>query len=201
MLCCCCRQRPAAGGVPRPVVVLLHSLPCSLPLFVCRGRGMLAWFAVHPVSMNNTNRLLSSDNKGVAAQGLENRWAPHQQDLEPGFTAAFPQTNGELYCRQNGTGAGNRAGEAALPVSCVQPMQCSALISDGRCQVEFMLLNCSTSAVATKPAAVLCTGSTFMLPRFNCNYSGLGCMMLRQPASNFKTVGGHVHFVALLCLL
>lgn len=57
---------------------------------------MLAWFPVHPVSMNNTNRLLSSDNKGVAEQGVEKRWAPHQPDLEPGFTAAFPQTNSEF---------------------------------------------------------------------------------------------------------
>lgn len=56
---------------------------------------MVAWFPVHPVSMNNTNRLLSSDNKGVAQQWVEKRWATQQQDMEPGFTAAFPQTNGE----------------------------------------------------------------------------------------------------------
>jgi hypothetical protein len=47
--------------------------------------------------MNNTNRLLSSDNKGVAQQWVERRWAPRQQDLEPGFTAAFPQTNSKCF--------------------------------------------------------------------------------------------------------
>ena len=70
---------------------------------------MLAWFPVHPVSMNNTNRLLSSDNKGVAEQGVEKRWAPHQPDLEPGFTAAFPQTNSEFPI---GGGAGGKAGHS-----------------------------------------------------------------------------------------
>lgn len=57
---------------------------------------MITWFPVHPVSMSNQNRLLSSDNKGVAQQWVENRWAPHQGDaLEPGFTAAFAQSNSE----------------------------------------------------------------------------------------------------------
>jgi hypothetical protein len=55
---------------------------------------MLNWFPVHPVSLNNTNRLLSSDNKGFAQQWLEKRWAPHHRDtLEESFTAAFAQTN------------------------------------------------------------------------------------------------------------
>jgi len=45
--------------------------------------------------MNNTNRLLSSDNKGVAEQFVEKRWAPQQTDLEHGFTAAFAQSNSE----------------------------------------------------------------------------------------------------------
>lgn len=51
---------------------------------------------MHPVSLNNTNRLLSSDNKGMAQQWLEKRWAPHQgAQLEGSFTAAFAQTNSE----------------------------------------------------------------------------------------------------------
>jgi neutral ceramidase len=33
--------------------------------------GVINWFAVHPVSMNNTNHYISSDNKGVAAIRLE----------------------------------------------------------------------------------------------------------------------------------
>lgn len=29
--------------------------------------GVINWFAVHPTSMNNTNRLVSSDNVGYAS--------------------------------------------------------------------------------------------------------------------------------------
>ena len=29
--------------------------------------GVINWFAVHPTSMNNTNRLISSDNVGYAS--------------------------------------------------------------------------------------------------------------------------------------
>lgn len=58
-----------------------------------RGRGMLNWFAVHPVSMNNTNPYLSGDNKGAAEQFTE-KWAARQAGLGPGFVAAFAQNNG-----------------------------------------------------------------------------------------------------------
>ena len=43
----------------------------------CRGRGSVAWFPVHCTSINNTNDLISGDNKGVAAQ-LFKRWAGSQ---------------------------------------------------------------------------------------------------------------------------
>lgn len=33
--------------------------------------GAVCWFAVHPVSMNNTNRLISGDNKGYASMLFE----------------------------------------------------------------------------------------------------------------------------------
>ena len=33
--------------------------------------GVINWFAVHPTSMNNTNHLISGDNKGLASQFLE----------------------------------------------------------------------------------------------------------------------------------
>lgn len=33
--------------------------------------GAISWFAVHPTSMNNTNRLVSSDNVGYASILLE----------------------------------------------------------------------------------------------------------------------------------
>ncbi|KAJ9531121.1 hypothetical protein QJQ45_000853 [Haematococcus lacustris] len=42
-----------------------------------RGLGLLNWFAVHCTSLNNTNRLISGDNKGVAQQLVE-RWAAAQ---------------------------------------------------------------------------------------------------------------------------
>lgn len=31
-----------------------------------QGRGLVSWFAVHCTSLNNTNRLISGDNKGAA---------------------------------------------------------------------------------------------------------------------------------------
>ena len=33
--------------------------------------GIIDWFAVHGTSMNNTNKLISSDNKGYAAMRYE----------------------------------------------------------------------------------------------------------------------------------
>uniref|UniRef100_A0A8C4R6C8 Neutral ceramidase n=1 Tax=Eptatretus burgeri TaxID=7764 RepID=A0A8C4R6C8_EPTBU len=55
--------------------------------------GLISWFAVHPVSMNNTNRLISSDNMGYASRRFE-------QDMNPGFlpgegpfVASFSSTN------------------------------------------------------------------------------------------------------------
>ncbi len=33
--------------------------------------AMISWFAVHPTSMNNTNRLISGDNKGYASMLFE----------------------------------------------------------------------------------------------------------------------------------
>ncbi len=38
------------------------------------GRGLLSWFAVHCTSLNNTNRLVSGDNKAAAQIALE-AWA------------------------------------------------------------------------------------------------------------------------------
>ena len=35
--------------------------------------GVINWFAVHPTSMNNTNRLISSDNKGLASIMMETK--------------------------------------------------------------------------------------------------------------------------------
>ena len=35
--------------------------------------GVITWFAVHPTSMNNTNKLVSSDNVGLASIMFEQR--------------------------------------------------------------------------------------------------------------------------------
>lgn len=40
--------------------------------------GMINWFAVHPISMNNTNRLVSSDNVGLASIMMEQKMNPDQ---------------------------------------------------------------------------------------------------------------------------
>jgi neutral ceramidase len=36
-----------------------------------KSLGVLNWFAVHATSMNNTNTMISGDNKGYAAYALE----------------------------------------------------------------------------------------------------------------------------------
>ena len=41
--------------------------------------GVINWFAVHPTSMNNTNQLISGDNKGLASQLLEKDVNPSGQ--------------------------------------------------------------------------------------------------------------------------
>ena len=68
------------------------------------GTGAISWFPVHCTSINNTNDLISGDNKGVASQYLE-KWAVKQSaaradSQEPGqlqvthdFVAAFGQAN------------------------------------------------------------------------------------------------------------
>ncbi|KAI1285333.1 Neutral ceramidase [Halotydeus destructor] len=55
--------------------------------------GVLNWFAVHPTSMNNTNKLISGDNKGQASLMFE---AHVNTDSLPGkgaFVAAFASAN------------------------------------------------------------------------------------------------------------
>uniref|UniRef100_A0A8C6XF20 Neutral ceramidase n=1 Tax=Naja naja TaxID=35670 RepID=A0A8C6XF20_NAJNA len=55
--------------------------------------GMFSWFAVHPVSMNNTNLLVNSDNAGYAAYLFEQE---KNEGYLPGkgpFVAAFTSSN------------------------------------------------------------------------------------------------------------
>ncbi|XP_050347290.1 neutral ceramidase isoform X2 [Nymphalis io] len=56
--------------------------------------GVINWFAVHPTSMNNTNRLISSDNVGYASILMEK--ALNGNDTLPGkgrIVCAFASTN------------------------------------------------------------------------------------------------------------
>ncbi|CAG9785826.1 unnamed protein product [Diatraea saccharalis] len=56
--------------------------------------GVINWFAVHPTSMNNTNRLISSDNVGYASVMMEK--ALNGNNTQPGkgnIVCAFASTN------------------------------------------------------------------------------------------------------------
>jgi len=69
--------------------------------------GMFNWFAVHPTSMNNTNLLVSGDNKGYASYLFE-EWknGPTSTGVHPGhgpFVAGFCSTNlGDVSPNTNG---------------------------------------------------------------------------------------------------
>ncbi|XP_054238265.1 putative neutral ceramidase C [Indicator indicator] len=55
--------------------------------------GLLSWFAVHPVSMNNSNRLVNSDNVGYAACLFEQERNRGMLPGEGSFVAAFASSN------------------------------------------------------------------------------------------------------------
>ncbi|CAG7837769.1 unnamed protein product [Allacma fusca] len=55
--------------------------------------GMINWFAVHPTSMNNTNQLVSGDNKGYASQLFEKEMNPNDRMGTGKFVAAFASSN------------------------------------------------------------------------------------------------------------
>jgi len=59
--------------------------------------GLFNWFAVHPTSMNNTNKFVSGDNKGYASYIAERAVnGPTSSGVRPGqgkFVAAFASTN------------------------------------------------------------------------------------------------------------
>ncbi len=59
--------------------------------------GVINWFPTHGTSMPNANRLISSDNKGYAAQLWENHWAGQtcaaKARGETTFVAGFAQGN------------------------------------------------------------------------------------------------------------
>ena len=58
------------------------------------GIGMINWFAVHCTSMNNTNHLISADNKGHASILMEQAMSlPGTLPGQAKFVAAFAQSN------------------------------------------------------------------------------------------------------------
>ncbi|KAF1375330.1 hypothetical protein PFLUV_G00218680 [Perca fluviatilis] len=57
------------------------------------GIGMLSWFAVHAVSMNLTNRMVSSDNMGYASYLLEQDKNRGQLPGQGDFVAGFSSSN------------------------------------------------------------------------------------------------------------
>ncbi|XP_027548664.1 putative neutral ceramidase C [Neopelma chrysocephalum] len=55
--------------------------------------GLISWFAVHPVSMNNTNHLVNSDNVGYASYLFEQNKNKGMLPGEGSFVAAFASSN------------------------------------------------------------------------------------------------------------
>ncbi|KAI1292183.1 Neutral ceramidase [Halotydeus destructor] len=58
-----------------------------------RPLGVISWFAVHPTSMNNTNRIISGDNKGYASYMFESAMNPDYLPGKGPFVAAFANAN------------------------------------------------------------------------------------------------------------
>ncbi|XP_009933900.1 putative neutral ceramidase C isoform X2 [Opisthocomus hoazin] len=55
--------------------------------------GLISWFAVHPVSMNNTNLLVNSDNMGYASYLFEQEKNKGMLPGQGSFVAAFASSN------------------------------------------------------------------------------------------------------------
>uniref|UniRef100_A0A8C0LQ95 Neutral ceramidase n=1 Tax=Canis lupus dingo TaxID=286419 RepID=A0A8C0LQ95_CANLU len=55
--------------------------------------GLISWFAVHPVSMNNSNHLVNSDNMGYAAYLFEQEKNKGYLPGEGPYVAAFASSN------------------------------------------------------------------------------------------------------------
>ncbi|KAJ9531870.1 hypothetical protein QJQ45_022019 [Haematococcus lacustris] len=77
-----------------------------------RGLGLLNWFAVHCTSLNNTNRLISGDNKGVAQQLVE-RWAAAQADPASGPEATSSSSSSGGSSSSSGTSSSSSSGSGS----------------------------------------------------------------------------------------
>ncbi|KAL0078298.1 Neutral/alkaline nonlysosomal ceramidase [Phycomyces blakesleeanus] len=76
-----------------------HNVDKDMSLLGFRARdgqplGLITWFPVHGVSINNTNRLINGDNKGFAAYAAERTMNPDSLPGKGPFVAAFTQSNG-----------------------------------------------------------------------------------------------------------
>jgi neutral ceramidase len=69
-------------------VVQLRMVDANGDLF-----GAINWFAVHPTSMNNTNRLVTTDNLGLASIMLEKEVNENHMAGYGAFVGAFASTN------------------------------------------------------------------------------------------------------------
>lgn len=65
--------------------------------------GVISWFPVHPVSMNNSNQMISSDNKGYASYMYEQDMNNGQPMGQGDFVAIFANANhGDTSPNTNG---------------------------------------------------------------------------------------------------
>uniref|UniRef100_A0A667H206 Neutral ceramidase n=1 Tax=Lynx canadensis TaxID=61383 RepID=A0A667H206_LYNCA len=55
--------------------------------------GLISWFAIHPVSMNNTNHLVNSDNMGYASYLFEQEKNKGYLPGQGPYVAAFASSN------------------------------------------------------------------------------------------------------------
>lgn len=130
---CPCQPLAACAGPVMPTGCTRPGCTPRMPgtettcpaLPACSARGLVTWFPVHCTSMNNTNRLISGDNKGAAEQFAE-RWGRRQQGVAEDFVAAFAQSNvGDTspntagpICLDTGEGAGPRGAWLQVPWHC-----------------------------------------------------------------------------------
>ncbi|KAG2424279.1 hypothetical protein HXX76_014657 [Chlamydomonas incerta] len=73
------------------------------------GLGALGWFAVHCTSLNNTNRLVSGDNKAAASLLLE-RWAAEAEARASAAAAAEAGASGAKETAAEAVDSGGAAG-------------------------------------------------------------------------------------------
>uniref|UniRef100_A0A2H8TTC9 Neutral ceramidase n=1 Tax=Melanaphis sacchari TaxID=742174 RepID=A0A2H8TTC9_9HEMI len=76
-----------AHNVDKTMVQLKFESESGMPL------GVINWYAVHATSMNNTNRLISSDNVGYASVLFEQKMNPESFIGKGRFVAAFASSN------------------------------------------------------------------------------------------------------------